>query len=92
MEKQLMTIEEVMQLDITQVEQVYQGVDNICRCGCAGEYYTANQDAEKVERLLKKSKKYITEGVQYTIYEFGVNVPTHDKSAKGKCIMLYFKK
>jgi len=87
-----MTIEEVMQIDITQIENVYQGVDNICRCGCAGEYYKPNQDTQKVESLIKKAKKYISEGVKYQIYDFGINVPTHDKSAKGKCIMLYFKK
>ena len=86
-----MTIEQVMQLDITQVDKVYQGVDNICRCGCAGEYYYAIEDSEKVEKLIKKAKKYISDGVKYDIYQFGVNVPTHDKSAKGKCIMIYFK-
>ena len=92
MENQVMTIEQVMQLDITQVSKVYQGIDRICRCGCGGEYYEAKQDAEKVEKLLKKAKKYIKEGVQYEIYDFGVNVPTHDKSVKGKCVMIYFNK
>lgn len=92
MENQVMTIEQVMQLDITQVDKVYQGVDNNCRCGCAGEYYYATEDAQKVEKLLKKAKKYIKEGVNYEIYDFGVNVPTHDKSAKGKCVTIYFNK
>lgn len=87
-----MTIEQVMQLDITQVSKVYQGIDRVCRCGCGGEYYEAKQDSEKVEKLLKKAKKYITEGVQYEIYEFGINVPTHDKSERGKCVMIYFNK
>ena len=87
-----MTIEQVMQLDITQVSRVYQGIDRICRCGCGGEYYEADVHAEKVEKLLKKAKKYITEGVKFELYEFGVNVPTHDKSEKGKCVMIYLKK
>lgn len=92
MENKLKTIEDVMQLDVTQVETIYQGVDNICRCGCAGDYYRADKDLSKMVKLLAKAKKYIIEGVKYEIYEFGINVPTHDKSVRGKCIMLYFNK
>jgi hypothetical protein len=87
--KKIKTIEDVMQLDVEQIEIIYQGVDRQCRCGCAGSYYT---DYPMMTKLLAKAKKYINEGVKYGLYERCINIPTHDKSLRGKCITIYFKK
>lgn len=89
MAKKIKTVEQVMNLQVDDLEIIYQGVDRQCRCGCAGSYYT---DYPMMAKLLAKAKKYITEGVDYKIYEFIINVPTHDKSARGKCVTLYLKK
>lgn len=92
------TIEQVLALAPTEVSMVYTGIDRICRCGCGGEYYAttmhkgarASIDDKQVARLLNRAKKLIREGVSYDLYEFGINVPTHDKSKRGKAIMLYW--
>lgn len=61
--------------DITfeQVDKLYVGKGNNCRCGCAGEYHEASEPtcADIIKKALKKmaSGKYEVESIDGYIFE-----------------------
>jgi hypothetical protein len=58
-------------ITIDQVEKLYLGKGNNCRCGCAGEYHYTAEDQKTVERYLAKmaSGKYKVESIDGYIFE-----------------------
>lgn len=77
-------------ISLEQVESLYIGKGNCCRCGCGGEYYRVSEDAnhaKKIRHYLKKlaSGKYAIEeqaglGDEY-IYEINLSKSGHDRVA-----------
>lgn len=61
--------------DITfeQVDKLYVGKGNNCRCGCAGDYFEASEpeSVEVIQKALKKmaSGKYKVESIDGYIFE-----------------------
>ena len=81
-----------MNTEITfdKVDKVYIGKGNCCRCGCGGEYYTAQDNPEEVKKALKKlcSGKYEVESQDGYIFE--AEISHTEKHTKVIC--LYLKK
>lgn len=77
-------------ISLEQVESLYIGKGNCCRCGCGGNYYRVAEDAshaKKIRHYLKKlaSGKYSIEeqaglGDEY-IYEINLSKSGHDRVA-----------
>ena len=77
-------------LSVEQVESLYIGKGNCCRCGCGGNYFRTKEDAshaKKIKHYLKKlaSGNYtVTEqaglGDEY-IYEIDLSKSGHDRVA-----------
>jgi hypothetical protein len=77
-------------LSVEQVESLYIGKGNCCRCGCGGNYFRTKDDAshaKKIKHYLKKlaSGNYtVTEqaglGDEY-IYEIDLSKSGHDRVA-----------
>jgi hypothetical protein len=65
------SIETTTAITIDQVDKLYIGKGNNCRCGCAGEYHDAAQDPKRVERYLAKmaSGDYEVESIDGYIFE-----------------------
>ena len=65
------SIETTTAITIDQVDKLYIGKGNNCRCGCAGEYHDAAQDPKTVERYLAKmaSGDYEVESIDGYIFE-----------------------
>lgn len=60
-----------MELDTTKIDQVYEGRLNVCRCGCAGEYYEPNGTLDENGEARAEDLKII-EGLQL-IFEYSVS-------------------
>jgi hypothetical protein len=65
------------ELELSGISQMYLGGDNVCRCGCAGEYYPTSFFSrgdgsyvcdDKVEEKLAEVKKDIIEGNAVSIF------------------------
>jgi hypothetical protein len=86
-----------MQIDITleNVEQMYEGKGNCCRCGCGGNYYYPDHNARKIENVLKRmaSGKYKVESIDNYIFEIIIDEDT-DRfgQPKTKVQTIYIKK
>jgi hypothetical protein len=54
-----------------QIEQMYEGRGNCCRCGCAGNYHTLENNSRKIINALQKmaSGKYHVESIDDYIFE-----------------------
>jgi hypothetical protein len=78
-------------IDLTQVDQVYIGKGNCCRCGCGGEYFTAKDNPKEVIKALEKlsSGKYEVESQEDYIFEAEISCT---KAGNRKVICLYLKK
>ena len=46
-------------ISIDQVESVYVGKGNCCRCGCGGEYYRLEDEAGVIEGNEKRIRHYL---------------------------------
>lgn len=83
------------ELTFENVENLYIGNGNCCRCGCGGEYYEASDEfsADTIKDVLKKmaSGKYAVESIDDNIFEI---VLRKEKSYRGKnkVATLYMKK
>jgi len=65
---------------IEDIDQIYHGQGNCCRCGCGGDYYTPREDKEKVEELLKRFERLAWKGVDnLDNYIFEVEVDSYTK-------------
>lgn len=58
-------------ISIGQIEQMYEGRGNCCRCGCAGNYHTLENNSRKIINALQKmaSGKYHVESIDDYIFE-----------------------
>jgi len=69
-----------MQIDITieNVDSMYEGKGNCCRCGCGGEYYTTEKNTRKIENALKRmtSGQYKVESIDNKIFEIVIGEST----------------
>lgn len=69
-----------MQIDITidNVDQMYEGRGNCCRCGCGGEYYNPEKNTRKIENALKRmtSGQYKVESIDNKIFEIVISEDT----------------
>ena len=57
------------------IEQMYEGRGNNCRCGCAGNYYTLEHNSRKIVNALQKmaSGKYHVESIDDYIFEIVID-------------------
>jgi hypothetical protein len=73
---------------LDQVDKVYIGKGNCCRCGCGGEYYTPEDNPKKVKTALEKmsSGKYEVESQDGYIFE--AKISHTEKHTKVICVYL----
>jgi hypothetical protein len=79
------------EITFDKVDKVYIGKGNCCRCGCGGEYYTAEENPEEVKKALDKlsSGKYDVVSQDDYIFEIETSCT---KKGNTKVICLYLKK
>lgn len=58
-------------ITVDQVDKLYLGKGNNCRCGCAGEYHRADEEPKLIERYLAKmaTGDYEVESIDGYIFE-----------------------
>ena len=86
--------EEFLNVTIKQISQVYKGRQNICRCGCAGDYTSTSymlvprSDVNDilVQEYLDKAKKLVKKGAKIWCCSTFVDVTT----GKDKTLTFYF--
>ena len=70
---------------LDQVDKVYIGKGNCCRCGCGGEYFYAKEEvnAKKIAHYLKKmaSGKYAVDVQDGYIFQIDLSKSGHDRVA-----------
>lgn len=80
------------------IEKIYHGLDEHCRCGCGGRYFYKNISLDKVgfNRALNAMKKKDFMTINIEARKFGknndemyINIPEYDKD--NKCYCIYFK-
>lgn len=83
-------------MDFKNAKQIYVGGDNICRCGCAGNYHQKGSRGYKMAltRLDKLIKAGGIKKEQDHVAEFGyMNFSlAHSRRPEGTAITLYFEK
>ena len=57
-----MEFTQVIEFDVKDLIQVYNGRLNACRCGCAGEYYTPDVNEADIDTALSLLKQYSNDG------------------------------
>lgn len=88
-----MTKNQFLNLQIDKVSQVYYGVDNCCRCGCAGTYYAteyminprSDVNTAKARKLLEQAQERAMTSRSVEYGDTYVNVPFGKKA-----ICVYF--
>ena len=78
------------EITLDQVDKVYIGKGNCCRCGCGGEYFTAQDNPEEVKKALEKlsSGKNEVESIDDYIFETEIY---RTKTGNTQVICLYLK-
>ena len=73
------------------IYQIYVGGDRVCRCGCAGNYYTPSDKSWKrnLNRFIKLVKTQPWDVEDEGSY---INITTSSKGSIGKAITVYFDK
>lgn len=76
------------EITFDKVDKVYIGRGNYCRCGCVGEYYTAEENPKEVKKALEKlsSGKYEIESQDGYIFE--AEISATEKYTKVICLYL----
>ncbi len=88
MEKTI-TLEMFTKATIDQIQTIYIGKDNVCRCGCAGKYYdTCDHGFRNVIRLKRAKLLVLEQGAKYEMGEGYVNVITGENRA----MCIYFNR
>lgn len=90
-----MTKEQFLQVEISNISQVYLGKDRYCRCGCGGTYtattFMKNPRSEVndslVQKRLKRAKKLVLEGAEVEYGNTYVNIST----GRNKALTFYFE-
>lgn len=74
---------------IDQIETIYIGKDNGCRCGCRGKYYdTCDHAFRNVVRLKRAKLLVLEQGAKYELGEGYVNIVTGEDRA----MCIYFNR
>lgn len=65
-------------INLNDVESIYVGKGNSCRCGCGGDYFRPSEDpkaTKKIKHYLKKmgSGKYEVESIENYIFEIVIS-------------------
>ena len=89
-----MTREQFLQVEISNISQVYFGKDHCCRCGCGGTYtatsYMKDPRSEVnnklVETRLKRAKELVLEGAKVKYGDNFINIST----GRNKALTFYF--
>jgi len=57
-----------------QIDQMYEGRGNCCRCGCGGNYYNLERNSRKIINALQKmeSGRYDVESIDDYIFEITI--------------------
>ena len=70
-------IEDYKLIDIKfeDVDQLYIGKGNSCRCGCKGEYYSPSEAPKTIKQTLERMSNgtYIVTSIENYIFEIQVN-------------------
>jgi hypothetical protein len=76
------------EITFDKVDKVYIGKGNCCRCGCGGEYYTAEENPKKVKNALEKMSSgiYEVESIDDNIFE--IEISSNAKHTKVICVYL----
>ena len=84
------------EISLDNVESIYIGKGNSCRCGCGGEYFRPSEDpkaTKKIKHYLKKmaSGKYNVESIENYIFEItlGERYDTRGRLAATKVATVY---
>jgi hypothetical protein len=58
-------------IDLNDVDQLYQGKGNCCRCGCGGNYYNLEQNKRKIINALSNMEcgEFKVESIDDYIFE-----------------------
>jgi hypothetical protein len=58
-----------------QIDQMYEGRGNCCRCGCGGNYYNLERNSRKIINALQKmeSGRYDVESIDDYIFEITID-------------------
>lgn len=68
-----MTIDKFLNLQPTDIQQIYRGTSDCCRCGCKGTYYDS-EEPKKIQSLLKLAKKSIGSGATYELGDSYIDI------------------
>lgn len=57
------------------IDQLYEGRGNCCRCGCGGNYYNLERNSRKIINALQKmtSGRYDVESIDDYIFEITID-------------------
>ena len=63
-------------ITIDQVENLYIGKGNCCRCGCGGDYIEADENERAIEKALRQmaSGEYVVTSIEDYIFEIITSV------------------
>lgn len=74
----------IQDLTLDQVSKIYLGQDNVCRCGCRGDYVTTtyskyirnydNVDNKLANRRLKQAQRLVRDGAKVVYKDTYINV------------------
>lgn len=86
------SIEMTNTISLDQVDKLYIGKGNNCRCGCAGEYHYAAENPKLVESYLAKmaSGDYEVESIDGYIFEITLSYRER-KNDYGRVTSIYKK-
>ena len=60
-----------VEFDFSNIDQVYEGRLNVCRCGCAGEYYNPLVHGDKIKEGLSLLYGFNSRRKEILYYDFG---------------------
>ena len=94
MKTKLITVDQFLDFNLSQISQTYVGKDACCRCGCGGEYTSTSYHVEPrspvndqlSESRLNRAKRLIKKGNRYEISSNHINIST----GQNRALTLYF--
>ena len=94
MSRTLITVDQFLDFNLSQISQTYIGKDAHCRCGCGGEYTSTSYHVaprspvndQLSESRLNRAKRLIKKGNRYEIGSNHINIPT----GRNRALTLYF--
>jgi len=94
MKPELITVDQFLGFNLSQISQTYIGKDAHCRCGCGGEYTSTSYHVaprspvndQLSESRLTRAKRLIKKGNRYEIGSNNINIST----GQNRALTLYF--